>query len=34
MSCACHLILASLSLAIVAGCATSTTKEFDRGIAT
>jgi hypothetical protein len=34
MSCACHLILASLSLAIVAGCATSTTKEFDRRIAT
>jgi hypothetical protein len=34
MSCARRLILASLSLAMVAGCATGTPEEFDRRIAT
>jgi hypothetical protein len=34
MSCTRRLILASLSLALVAGCATGTTEEFDRRIAT
>jgi hypothetical protein len=31
MSCARRVILASLSLAMVAGCATGTTAEFDAG---
>jgi hypothetical protein len=34
MSCARRIILASLSLAMVAGCATGTTEEFDHRIAT
>jgi hypothetical protein len=33
MSCARRLILASLSLAMVAGCATGATEEFDQRIA-